>query len=132
MDDYSDIIDLPHPVSKTRRQMPIADRAAQFSAFAALTGFDEDIDETARLTDAREAMAEDDLAELNAALTRLIAAETARPAVTVTYFLPDAHKEGGRYVTYAGIFRHCDPAEGILHFTDGTAIPVSAVCGISD
>ena len=61
MDDFSDIMNLPHHVSAKHRQMPLADRAAQFSAFAALTGYDEEIDETARLTDTREAMSEDDI-----------------------------------------------------------------------
>lgn len=131
MDDFSDIINLPHHVSKTRRQMPVADRAAQFSAFEALTGFDEDIDETARLTDAREAMSEDDIAELNAAFQRLLELETECPSVTVSYFLPDAYKEGGRYLTYSGMFRHFDAAESKLLFTDGTAISATDICHLS-
>ena len=64
MNDISDIMQLRHHISRTRRQMPVADRAAQFSAFAALTGYDEEIDETARLTTPREEMSEDDIAEL--------------------------------------------------------------------
>lgn len=64
-----------------RRQMPLADRAAQFSAFAALTGYDEEIDETARLTDTREAMSEDDIAELDAAFQRLLSMESEQPTV---------------------------------------------------
>lgn len=132
MDDYSDIIDLPHYQSKTRRHMTLAERAAQFSAFAALTGFDEEIDETARLTDAREAMSEDDLAALDAALQKLLSAGPAHPTVTVTYFQPDTRKSGGRYLRFTGTLRHFDPAEGILHFTDGTGIPVQRVCGIQE
>ena len=129
-DDFSDIMNIPHHVSKTRRRMPLAERAAQFSAFAALTGYDEQIDETARLTDAREAMAEDDLAELDDAMQRLLASGAAHPHVTVTYFRPDVRKNGGRYVTYSGVFRHYDAEAGRLLFTDEAVIPVSDVCRI--
>ena len=128
MDDFADIINLPHHVSKTRRQMPLADRAVQFSAFAALTGYDEEIGETARLTDVRAEMAEDDLAALDAAFQRLLDSEAAHPTVTLTCFQPDARKAGGRYVNYTGAFRHYNAAEHMLIFTDGTRIPVQSVC----
>lgn len=127
-DDFSDIIHLPHHVSKKRRQMPLSDRAAQFSAFAALTGYDEEIDETARLTDVRTELSEDDIAALDAAFQRLLDAESAQPAVKITFFQPDAHKEGGRYVTYSGVFRHYDAADEMLYFTDGMKIPVQSIC----
>ena len=78
MDDFSDIMNLPHHVSAKRRQMLLADRAAQFSAFAALTGYDEEINETARLTDTREAMSEDDIAELDASVYAARTATAAR------------------------------------------------------
>ena len=130
MDDFSDIIERPHHVSATRRQMPLADRAAQFSAFAALTGYDEEIDETARLTTAREALAEDDLAALDAAFQRLLAAGSGRPAVAVRYFQPDARKEGGRYVMYTGVFRHYDAEEEKLYFEDASVIPAEQISGI--
>ena len=78
MDDFSDIMNLPHHVSAKRCQMQLADRAAQFSAFAALTGYDEEIDETARLTDTREAMSEDDIAELDASVYAARTATAAR------------------------------------------------------
>ena len=128
MDDFSDIINLPHHVSKTRRQMPIADRAVQFAAFAALTGYDEKIGETARLTDVRAEMAEDDLAALDAAFQRLLDAEPMHPTAALIFFQPDARKAGGRYVNYTGVFRHYDAAEHMLIFTDGTRIPVQSVC----
>ena len=130
MDDFSDIMELPHHVSAARRQMPLADRAAQFSAFAALTGYDEDIEETARLTTARAARSEDDLAALDTAFQRLLTAESERPAVTVTYFQPDARKAGGRYVTYTGVFRHYDAEEGRLLFADASVIPAENISEI--
>ena len=120
MDDFSDIMNLPHHVSAKRRQMPLADRAAQFSAFAALTGYDEEIDETARLTDTREAMSEDDIAELDAAFQRLLSMESEQPTVTVSCFQPDEYKEGGKNIIYTGVFRHFDATENKLIFTDGT------------
>ena len=130
MDDFSDIMNLPHHVSVKRRQMTMAERAAQFSAFAALTGYDEDIDETARLTTTREEMSDDELAELDAAFQKLLDAESHHPTVSVTYFQPDTHKAGGAYLTYTGLFRHCDPAEGILHFMDGTQITIKNISKI--
>lgn len=130
MDDFSDIMNLPHHVSAKRRQMPLADRAAQFSAFAALTGYDEEIDETARLTDTREAMSEDDIAELDAAFQRLLSLESEQPTVTVSYYQPDERKEGGKNVIYIGVFRHFDATENKLIFTDSTRIPVQNISSI--
>ena len=98
MDDFSAIMNLPHHVSKKRRQMTLEERAVQFSAFAALSGYDEEIDETARLTSPREAMSEDDIAELDASFQQLLDSASKLPTVTVTYFHPDERKEGGRYI----------------------------------
>ena len=131
MDDFSDIINLPHHVSKTRRQMPLADRAVQFAAFAALTGYDEKIGETARLTDVRTEMAEDDLAALDAAFQRLLDAEPMHPTAALIFFQPDARKAGGAYVTCTGRFRHYDSAEKMLYLTNGLRIPVQNICGIT-
>ena len=132
MNDFSAIMNLPHHVSQKRRQMTLEERAAQFSAFAALSGYDEEIDETARLTSPREAMSEDDIAELDAAFQRLIDSESEHPTVTVTYFLPDERKEGGRYMTYMGVFRHFDATENKLIFTDGNRIPVQTISAITN
>lgn len=130
MDDFSGIINLPHHVSKKRRQMTLEERAVQFSAFAALSGYDEEIDETARLTSPREAMSEDDIVELDGAFQWLLDSESEHPTVTVTYFQPDELKEGGRYVIYSGVFRHLDATENKLIFNDGTRIPVHNICNI--
>ena len=127
MNDFSAIMNLPHHVSKKRRQMTLEERAAQFSVFAALSGYDEEIDETARLTSPREAMSEDDVAELDVAFQWLLDSESEHPTVTVTYFQPDERKEGGRYITYTGVFRHFNATENKLIFTDGTRIPVKNI-----
>ena len=110
--------------------MTLEERATQFSAFAALSGYDEEIDETARLTSPREAMSEDDIAELDAAFQHLLDSEFEHPTVTVTFFQPDERKEGGRYMTYTGVFRHFDATENRLIFTDGTRIPVQNISAI--
>lgn len=130
MNDFSAIMNLPHHVSKKRRQMTLEERAAQFSVFAALSGYDEEIDETARLTSPREAMSEDDVAELDVAFQWLLDSESEHPTVTVTYFQPDERKEGGRYITYTGVFRHFDATENKLIFFDGTRIHVHNICDI--
>lgn len=130
MDDFSDIINLPHHESGKRRHMTVQERAAQFSAFAALSGFGDQISETARLTAPWRELSEDDLAALNAALQALLEAEPEHPTVTVRYFQPDEKKSGGAFVTYCGQFRHYDAEEDMLRFADGTAIPVQCICKI--
>ncbi|MBR5372445.1 MAG: hypothetical protein IK130_09545 [Oscillospiraceae bacterium] len=130
MNEYAEIMQHPRYRLQHHRPMPEDSRAAQFSAFAALSGFDEEIDETARLTISRNDPAEDDLAELDAAFQRLLTEAPAHPHVTVSYFQPDARKSGGRYVQFSGQFRHYDAERGQLVFTDGTAIPAQAVCGL--
>lgn len=124
---YDHIIGLPHHVSKKHPQMSNYDRAAQFSSFKALTGFEDEIDESARLTDCREELTEDELNELNQAFQKLLERASECPLVTVTYFQPDERKDGGEYVNYTGRFRVFDETERILHFTDRTEIPVDDV-----
>ena len=96
---YDDIINLPHPVSKTHPRMSLHDRAAQFSAFAALTGHDAAIKETARLTDERWEIAEDTKEQLNETLQQIAENIDKDITVTFTYFVPDLRKSGGAYVT---------------------------------
>lgn len=130
MDDFSAIMNMPHHVSKKRRQMTLEERAVQFSAFAALSGYDEEIDETARLTSPREAMSEDDIAELDMAFQRLLDSESEHPTVTVTYFQPDERKEGGRYIVYSGVFRHFEQDSGALFFWGNTKIYMNNISSI--
>lgn len=128
----AELLHRAHPVLRHHRPMSPQGRAAQFSAFAALTGFDEEIDETARLTDAQEELTEEAFDRLNAVLVHLAETEAQRPLVTVTYFRPDSRKSGGAYLTYSGRLRFLDEAELKLHFTDGTVIPIPAVSSISE
>ncbi|MGN0107178.1 MAG: hypothetical protein ACI4A5_05735 [Hominilimicola sp.] len=96
---YDDIINLPHHVSKTHKHMPIADRAAQFSAFAALNGYDEAVDETARITENRIELDESQKTVLNEKLNIIADNLYSRPTVCITYFKPDEKKNGGAYQT---------------------------------
>lgn len=124
---YEDIIHLPHPTSKKHPRMTMADRAAQFSPFAALTGFDAVIEETGRLTDHRVELGESDREELERRLNYLDAQEEAHPLVKVTYFLPDGKKEGGAYVTVQGKLKRIDSAEGVLLLENGGRVSIREI-----
>ena len=99
---YDEILSLPHHVSKTRPQMPMSDRAAQFAPFAALTGYDSAIKETGRLTDERIELDEEALTALDLKYQLLMEALDEAPKVTITYFQPDERKAGGKYLTATG------------------------------
>ncbi len=127
MKDYRDILYLPHPVSQTRAPMSRLDRAAQFSPFAALTGYEESIEETARLTDAFIDLEADKMEMLNRKLLRIVDCLQSQPRVTVTYFQPDPAKAGGAYLTMTGRVKKVDNCQKLLHFTDGTTLPLSRI-----
>ena len=127
---YEDILRLPHPVSSTRPQIPIADRAAQFSPFAALTGHGAAIRETARLTDRRRELSEDEQTALGDKLTMLAEIASDRPVVSVTYFRADEKKDGGSYVTAAGAVKKIDEYERVIILMDGTRIPIGDISEI--
>ncbi|MBQ6040708.1 MAG: hypothetical protein IJL32_08060 [Oscillospiraceae bacterium] len=131
MDSYADIMQHPRHMLQHHQPMRNSSRAAQFSAFAALTGFDEELSETARLTSPRAAMSEDELAALDTAFQQMLSLAAEQPAVTLTCFQPDARKAGGAYVTCTGRFRHYDSAEKMLYLTNGLRIPVQNICGIT-
>lgn len=124
---YDDIINLPHPVSQRHPQMPLADRAAQFSPFAALTGLDAALQETARLTDQRITLDEYEQAELDKTLQALREAAPQHPAVQITYFQPDMRKAGGQYVTSVGHVKRIAEYEQQLILTEGTSIPLAEI-----
>lgn len=128
---YDDIIDLPHHVSKKHPQMSLHDRAAQFSPFAALTGYEDAVGEAARLTDRRQELDEEQAARLEQQLSLLTETVGERPEITVTYFLPDARKSGGKYVTVQGALRRIDETEKTLIFTDGRRIAIRDIFEIS-
>lgn len=119
MNKYDEILSLPHHVSPTRPQMPRADRAAQFAPFAALTGYEEVIDETARVTQQRPELDEARLEELDASLQFLLAR---KEEVRITFFLEDETKRGGRICTRTGRIAKADAAERRLILDDGSSI----------
>ena len=126
--EYDDIINLPLHVSKARQPMSMLERAAQFSPFAALTGYGDAIDETARLTDARIELSEEERAELDYKQQYLATLDA--PTVTVTYFVPDERKSGGAYVTHTGVLKRVDEVERMVVFKDGLRVPLDEVMDI--
>lgn len=124
---YDDIINLPHPTSAKHPRMPLYDRAAQFSPFAALSGHGAAIVETARLTDRRIELDEDTKAMLDLKQQILADRIAERPEISVVWFRPDARKEGGQYVTTVGQLKKVDDIARILQLADGTTIPLDEV-----
>ena len=116
---YEDIINLPHHVSSKRPQMPMLDRAAQFSPFAALTGYDDAIHETGRLTDEKIDLSEEEKEALDRKQQILMERLGDHPALTVTYFVPDAKKSGGAYVTKSGNLKKIDEFERLMMLMTG-------------
>ena len=130
MNQYEDIINLPHHVSPTRPQMPMSDRAAQFAPFAALTGYDAAIKETGRLTDEKIELDEEALTALDMKYQFLMDALDDAPEVTITYFQPDERKAGGKYVSAVGVVRKVDDFERRITMQDGARIPMDDVISI--
>lgn len=130
MKGYEDIINLPHHISPTRQQMPMSDRAAQFSPFAALTGYDAAIKETGRLTDERIELDVEALSALDMKYQLLMEALDEAPEVTITYFQPDEWKAGGKYVSAVGAVKKIDDFERRITMRDGTRIPMDDVLSI--
>ena len=127
---YEDILNLPHHVSKTRPQMSMLDRAAQFSPFAALTGYDSAIKETGRLTDERIELDEEALTALNVRYQLLMDILDEEPEVEITYFKPDKRKDGGAYVTATGAVKKIDDFDRLITMQDGMKIPMDDVLSI--
>ena len=129
-EDYSDIINLPHHVSHNHPQMPMEARAAQFAPFAALTGYDAVIHETARLTDRQVELEEYDNERLNRKFAELMTILDDHPEITVSYFLPDERKAGGSYTTVSGTVKKIGTYEHLLWMDDGTEIPIVDIIDI--
>lgn len=124
---YDDIIELPHHVSRKHPQMPLLDRAAQFAPFAALTGHEAAIKETARLTEEEIELDENSKEMLDLRLQQLQEHISECPEVTVTYFCPDTKKSGGAYETVTGKAKRVDGYAGELVFTDGRRIDLGTI-----
>jgi len=127
---YDDIINLPHPTSAKHPRMPISERAAIFSPFAALTGHAAAIQETARLTEQKMELDEDTKAELDRRQAILLEHIAEQPEVTVTWFQPDERKDGGAYITTTGRLKKIDQVERALFLLDGSKILLDNVSGI--
>ena len=130
MGKYDDIINLPHHVSATRPHMPIIDRAAQFMPFRALSGYEDAVQETARLTDEKIELTEDEKALLDARLQRLADEISSQPKVTLTYFQPDKKKAGGAYVTVTSQLKKIDDLVGTLILMDGKRVLIEDILTI--
>lgn len=130
MGKYDDILNLPHHVSNTRPHISMHDRAAQFSPFAALTGYDDTVKETARLTDEKLELTADRITDLNQKIAFLNEHAEECPEITIEYFIPDEKKSGGKYVTLSGKFRRIDEYNHNMVFTSGEEIPLNDIFNI--
>ena len=131
-DQYDDIINLPHHVSKTRPQMSMLDRAAQFSPFAALTGYDAAIKETGRLTDEKVNLSEEEKEALDRKQQILLEKLADHPALTVIFFVPDEKKEGGRYEQAEGTIKKIDEIAKVIVTDRGERIPIENIVELSE
>lgn len=127
VNNYDDIINLPHHVSETRPRMSQRDRAAQFSPFAAFTGYDSEIKETARLTDEKLELDDYTISRIDSCLQILIDNAQECPTISITFFKADERKSGGTYVTVSGDFRRIDESNHTVVLTDGTTIPIEDI-----
>lgn len=130
MGKYDDIIDLPHHISATRPRMPMIDRAAQFMPFRALTGYEDAVHETARLTDEKPELTEDEKSLLDMKLQRLADRLDSHPQVTLTWFQPDKRKTGGAYITTTGKLKKIDDFAGVLILLSGERIFIEDILDI--
>ncbi len=128
---YEDIVDLPRPVSERHPPMPMIDRAAQFAPFAALTGYDEVIRETARYVDQPVELTDSAREELDHTIRKLADGEGA-PRVVITHYVPDGHKPGGCYVQTSGNLRRVDEYARALELVDGSRVDLDAVIALEE
>lgn len=131
MSRYDDIINLPHHVSPTRKQMSMHDRAAQFAPFSALVGYDDAVAETARLTENKRILEESELEQLNRRMCYLVSNLSEKPEVSIEYFIADDRKSGGAYVTETGTVKRISIVKRLIYMESGNIIPVDAVSAIN-
>lgn len=130
MSRYDDIINLPHHVSPTRRQMPLAARAAQFAPFSALTTLNSALNETARVTDPQIELSPDESVRLSKRLAYALSTQGRDALLTVRSFCPDSNKSGGEYVTNTGRLVKFDEAARLLTLSDGSLIAIENIISI--
>lgn len=131
MSKYDDIINIPRWNPKSHRRMSEYERAAQFAPFAALTGYDAMVNETARLTDVKEELDEEQILALNEVLSVIVERINEHPKVSVTWFRKDARKKGGAYVRTEGSVRDIDLANRHIILKEGDRIPMDDVASIA-
>lgn len=127
---YNDIINLEHHISKSHKQMSLENRAVQFAPFSALTGYDEAIKEIARITQNRIELDEELKHTLNKKLICIQSQISSNPRVTITYFVPDSKKLGGKYQTVTGNVRKIDKYNKIIILINGLKIPIIEIIDI--
>lgn len=127
---YDDILRLTRPQSKKHRPMPMEDRAAQFSPFAALTGYDAAVSETARCTEERIELDPQEAERLGERLAALIKRQQEQPELSLLYFVPDARKAGGAYVTVSGRLKKITDFPRCIYLTDGSRIPIEDIVAV--
>ena len=131
MSRYDDIINLPHHVSPTRKRMSMHDRAAQLAPFAALVGYDDAVAETARLTESRPELDEQEQRAINERLAYIADHIHEQPDVRIKYFVPDEHKSGGAIVGISGKVEKISATDGTIVMTDGCKIRLSDITDLS-
>lgn len=115
---YDNIINMQHHESRVRKRMPTSNRAAQFAPFAALTGYEDAIEETGRITTKKKEIDESLKEEINDKLNLIAHSKEDIPNVKITYFVPDTRKEGGKYITQIGTVKKVDGNRKIVVFDD--------------
>lgn len=128
---YDDIINLPHHISKKHPQMSLYARSAQFAPFAALTGYEEAVKETARETNERIDIEDELKSILDGKLQIILEQIKNYPEISITYFIADTKKDGGEYVTVTGLVKKVDLYNQYIYLVDNTEIPVNEIIDIS-
>lgn len=129
---YGDIIHLPHHVSTKHPQMPIQKRAAQFSPFAALIGYEDAVLETARQTENKRELDDQELADLSRKMNFLVANLAEQPEVSIEYFVPDRLKSGGSYHVVSGKINIISKTKRIVIMDDGSTIHMDDIVSLND
>ncbi len=127
MGKYDDMLYLPHHQSERHAHMPVAARAVQFAPFAALTGYEAAVEETARQTQTRSELSDDEIARLDLQMRLLQEKLSEHPTVTLTFFQSDEKKSGGAYLQYSGKVKKLDLYSRRLFFSNGDEIPLDDI-----
>lgn len=129
---YADILDMPRPLPGKHAPMSRMMRAAQYAPFAALTGYDDEVSEAARLTDRKTELAENEKQIMDRTIQTLMQKEREQPKLRVTYFVPDDKKEGGSYRTVEGTWKKLEPYARVLVLSDGKKIPLDDILALEE